>query len=304
MTPRPLPSLQFGPGGELKACARIPRRITADAGWSPFLLSVIAYCALITDRFPSWKSAEFAIDDDAGDEEEREVDPIMKIRRSPFTIALLLVPLFATTSSLAQQPDAKSEKLFLGLGWTRCDLGGKFDDSTLLSTSSEIINVPEVVAGSGLNFALGLAWKNAGYSFYYGRSNPRAVSVLGDSKSRLRFYGMDGYVLPFASKRSTPVVSPLLRGSMSLVTLSIDNMATDGYTLADASFHGIDGALGIGVLIPVRKPGGVLGQVIVEIDQRWMMFTTVQGTGDRIDIQDGLTSSTTFFMVSFSVFLK
>lgn len=212
--------------------------------------------------------------------------------------ACFLIVLVAGTASAQLHP--VTGDLFIDIGWARFDLDGEFDDSLLLTSTTQVVNVPEVLEAEGLNFSFGRAWNQGGLSFFYFTANPETVSLLGDQDSRYHLYGMDVYGLPFAKKDRSQVVNFLLRGSMSLTSLGIDDSASDGIVVKDATFRGFAAALGAGVLVHV----GSFGQIIAEYDRRWMWYATVEGTADEpIDMEDNISLSTDFVKVSFSFFL-
>jgi len=202
-------------------------------------------------------------------------------------------------SGVSAQIHDKEGDSYLELGWARFDIDGEFDDSLLLSTSTQMVNVPEVLEAEGMHFAFGNAWNQGGVSFFYFTANPKTRSVLGDQDGRLHLYGMDAYGLPFAKKTKSPLINPLVRCGVSLISLGIDDSATDGNSLADATFRGVAGMLGIGVLLQL----GQTGHIVAEVDRRWMTFATVTGTDDAIDLEDNISLKTDFVKVSFSFYL-
>ncbi len=213
-------------------------------------------------------------------------------------IMLMILGLVLASTAIAGVHSNEGD-VFIDVSWGRFDLDGEFDDSLILSTSTQVINVPEVLEADGYNFAIGRAFDTGGVSFFYFTAQPQTVSVLGDEDSRFHLYGMDGYALPFSNDRKTQLINPLIRGSMSMVSLGIDNSATNGSTLADATFKGIAAALGIGVLVQL----GSTGHITAEIDRRWMSFSTVTGTGDSIDLAESISLTSDFIKVGVSIYM-
>ena len=223
--------------------------------------------------------------------------------KSPFWKAPCCVVVAVLLSASAMAQDSGSDgRLFGGIGWARFDLNGDFDDSIILGSSEQIVNVPAVLEADGVNFSLGVAKNRGGFSFFHFRSSPQTVSMLGDQDSRLRLYGLDGYWLPLARKDRAARLTPIIRGGAALVSFTIENSATDGVRLDDANFRGFDLSLGGGLQLALGKRG----HLTAEIEKRVMMFTTVDGIGDRIDIEteDAPVSSPTFFKIGVAIYLK
>jgi hypothetical protein len=215
-------------------------------------------------------------------------------------LAVVIMGLLCAVADSRAQGHRDEGRLFFEIGMARFDIGGEFDDSILLSTSTERINVPAVLETDGYHLGVGRSFNTGGLSFYYFRANPETQSVLGDEDARYTQIGMDGYLLPLAKRGMAPTITPLLRAGMSFTWLTVENSAASASRIDDASFQGIDGALGVGVFAPLGKVGHVIG----EVDKHWMRYGSVSGVGDRIDIEDGLSSSAVFYKVSFSIYLS
>jgi hypothetical protein len=194
---------------------------------------------------------------------------------------------------------AGEAQTFLEVGRARFDIGGEFDDSIVLGTSEQVINVPELVESEGMHFAFGAGGTHGGFSFSYFTANPETKSVLGATDARLHLYGMEFYVLPFLTPGRAVRVAPLLRCGGALTSLTIEDSATDGVRVVDANYKGLDGCVGAGVLVRL----GHFGQMIVELDRHWASYATVQGIGDRIDIDGNLSAPADYLKASFSLFL-
>ena len=196
------------------------------------------------------------------------------------------------------QPHSDIGDLYLEFGMNKFDIDGEFDDSLVLTTSSQLVNVPEVLETSGYSIAVGRAWNQGGLSFFYLFGNPETRSVLGDSDGRYHLYGMDVYGLPFTKKNNNNKISPLVRGSISLVSLGIDDSATDGMSVVPATFRGFAAAIGIGALVQL----GSNFHFTAEVDRRWMSFNTVEGVGDPLDMEESMTLTTDFLRVGLSIY--
>lgn len=212
---------------------------------------------------------------------------------------LVLAAALATTALAVADGRAEPPRTFLEVGRARFDVDGEFDDTIILSTSEQVINVPELVESEGLHFAFGAAGVHGGFSLSYFTANPETRSVLGATDARLHLYGMEFYLTPFLTPGSALRVGPLLRCGGALASLTIEDSATDGVEVVDANYKGLDGSLGVGLLARI----GRIGQVIVEVDRHWASFATVEGVGDRIDIDGNLSAPADYVKASFSLFL-
>ncbi len=209
-------------------------------------------------------------------------------------LAVALAVAVAPAGSRAEPP-----RTFVEVGRARFDIDGEFDDSIVLGTSEQVINVPELVESDGYHFAFGGAGGHGGFSFSYFTAKHGTRSVLGSTDASLHLYGMEFYVLPFRTPGRAVRVAPLLRCGGALASLTVEDSATDGVRIVDANYKGLDGCLGAGVLVQL----GRFGQVIVELDRHWASFATVQGIGDRIDIDGNLSAPADYVKASFSIFL-
>lgn len=215
-------------------------------------------------------------------------------------LSVIIMGLLCAVADSRAQGQRDEGRLFFEIGLARFDVGGEFDDSILLSTLTERINVPAVLEADGYHLGVGRSFHTGGLSFYYFRANPETESVLGDEDARYTQIGMDGYLLPLVRQGVAPAITPLLRAGMSFTWLTVENSAVSAGRIEDASFQGIDGALGVGVFAPLGKVGHVIG----EVDHHWMRYGAVSGVIDRIEIEDGLSSSAVFYKVSFSIYLS
>ena len=213
--------------------------------------------------------------------------------------ALSLAVALAFGAVVTTDSRAESPRTFLEVGRARFDIGGEFDDSIILGTSEQVINVPEIVESEGMHFAFGAGGTKGGFSFSYFTARPETRSVLGATDARLHLYGLEFYVLPYMTPGSAVRVAPLLRCGGALASLTIEDSATDGVSVVDANYKGLDGSLGAGVLVRL----GRIGQVIVEVDRHWASYATVEGIGDRIDIDGNLSTPADHLRASFSLVL-
>jgi hypothetical protein len=219
--------------------------------------------------------------------------------------ALLLVPDAVAQNVTSQSGDTTASSVisgytpFVEITYGSFDIGGEFNDSLILSTQGEVINVPEVQRACGFGIAAGWLAEagRGGFSAFYFRANPPTTSVIQDHDSHFKIWGLDLFAA--IRPQGTEVIAPMVSFGFSFPSLKIDESATDGVSVEDANYDGYAYSVGGGAHLHI----GRLGHITLEYRHRWMRFTGVEATQDRIKIDGNLNATAGFLKIGASVYL-
>lgn len=221
---------------------------------------------------------------------------IRHILLTPTTAILLLTCLPVTGEA---QHTTSTMYTFVEIGYSSFDIDGEFDDTVVLESAVEVINVPAVERAGGIGVAFGAVGPKSAFSLFYFRANPKTSSVIEDYDSRFRLLGADLLIMPMR-KTGTEIITPLVGGSVSLPSFTIESSATAGVSWQDATYTGLASSLGAGLLVQA----GRIGHLTVEYRRRWLRFKNVEATDDKIEIEDGLSATTGFVKIGLSAYLS
>jgi hypothetical protein len=180
--------------------------------------------------------------------------------------------ILAIVLPLGAQAQSIKAGTYLGLQYGHDNIGGEFDDTIVLASSTEVIDVPRVKAGGGAGLVLGYRTAGGGgFEFGWHRSSHRTSSVaLGASDATFEAFDIDGK-LGFAGDGALRVWALF---GVGIVTMTVERSRLVGSSRLDARYRGASLNFGLGGAYYVTPQLGLT----LDVFWRQTRFNTVQGT--------------------------
>lgn len=176
---------------------------------------------------------------------------------------------------------------YFGVGLTRNEVNGEFDDSVILIGPGAVFDVPTVDPGFGPRFVLGWGRGSGSFEFSYTRSEHKAPGALNpegyDAEYHLfgfDFVGRTGWGKSLTADKG----QAYLRLGIATATLRLDQSGFDT-ALFDVEYLGAGFTTGLGFEVRLPRRFNAYG----EYDYRFNTFNHVQSRGaEEIEIEDSL----------------
>lgn len=200
----------------------------------------------------------------------------------------VLVSISLTWSLIAVSPvhagDAGyvKEGTYLGASFIHNSMSGDFDDTIVLVGPSGGVDVPDVDNGPGFGVVLGWRGEKVAMELGYQRSIHDTFSSfvdIGESEAAYNVVDLNFKIDVFARNKLRPYI---LLG-LGIPWLTIEDSATAGEGLEDATFFGYCLNAGAGVAYYFRPQLAVTGGLIY----RWNRFTSAEGTSLEDSLSEG-----------------
>ena len=223
------------------------------------------------------------------------------------------LPVFLSISGLASAqplwpPSDQISGLTLSLSGIKNGLEGDFNNRDTLSTSDELINLPDVQDGNGYEIGVGYRWYQNEFEFSYAQSKHDAT-VYSDmeqanvsSQARYKLFNFDyRYFFPLK-----PIEPLFLIGFVPYASVTTSNSSEDLITGAggDATFKGAGFNLGGGLSYNIPYPNWALA---LELDAyyRWVSFDRASGVvGVEREIDNPVDGSAMNYRARISVIFR
>jgi hypothetical protein len=200
---------------------------------------------------------------------------------------------FAVIAISAIPPSIQAQEWLFEVSRHSFDIDGDFDDSILLNGPDFALNVPALQQVDGLGFAFGLSLGNGSFTLTHVRANPESLSVLGDATAAFRSWGLELAFAPWLD-RGFLSFSPLVRLGGAFALLRVPDAASEGNTVEQGGFNGLQFNLGAGGMLRISQRL----QVSADFSRRFLNFTTGTGYDATVPIDDGLSGTTNAFTVA------
>ena len=184
---------------------------------------------------------------------------------------------------VAQVAPYAKEGFYVGVSAPYVSMGLDFDGQTVFVGPSDVVLVPEVDSAFGLGVSLGMRSAAVAFDLNYLKSDHKATFAGATGDVEYQQFGFDVRLL-HTGQQAEPY---FLFGFFFPQLVLKDGSATAGGSIGDASYRGIGGDLGVGLLYHLHPRFAV----DVGVLYRLALFGSVKGAaGSREELDEGLFS--------------
>ena len=183
-----------------------------------------------------------------------------------------------------EKPFSVKEGIYLELFGVYNQVGGDFDDSSVLVSFPTIYDIPDVDPGIGFGLALGRRYDKGAIEVSYQRSTHDTTSSfigVGEQKGYLNTLDLNFKIDVFAKEKIRPHI--LLGFGFPWLTITDSQVELYGVKNKDETFSGLSGNIGFGLSQFMNPQMCVTAGVMY----RYMMFTSVDGLSIEDDLSAG-----------------
>lgn len=181
-------------------------------------------------------------------------------RMTVFCTAAVTAVLIFAPSAQAKDKTKKPPKdfagLYIGFGLTNVAIGGDMDGMTSVSGGGSSEVLPDLETGDGTKILVGYHWDSYSVEVNVVDSDHDGVWGGLPFPSNYSSLNIDGKW--FFRER----IKPFALAGIGATDVQVQDGSTDGFSLADATFSGVDVRLGGGVHFPIARRFAIEAQAV------------------------------------------